>query len=75
MNREKVVFGFIILLAATLNFGFVYGDIDNPNHHHMWEFFAAIIVNLIAKAEAWRQEPVECTPCMRARMRRPEPVE
>ena len=48
MNREKVVFGFIILLAATLNFGFVYGDIDNPNHHHMWEFFAAVIVNLIA---------------------------
>jgi hypothetical protein len=48
MNREKVVFGFIILLAATLNFGFVYGEIDNPNHHHMWEFFAAVIVNLIA---------------------------
>lgn len=48
MNREKVVFGFIILLAATLNFGFVYGDIDNPNHHHTWEFFAAVIVNLIA---------------------------
>lgn len=48
MNREKVVFGFIILLAATLNFGFVYGDIDNPNNHHMWEFFTAIIVNLIA---------------------------
>ena len=48
MNREKVVFGFIILLAATLNIGFVYGEIDNPNHHHMWEFFAAVIVNLIA---------------------------
>ena len=48
MNREKVVFGFIILLAATLNFGFVYGEIDNPNHHDMWEFFAAVIVNLIA---------------------------
>jgi Ca2+/H+ antiporter, TMEM165/GDT1 family len=48
MNREKVIFGFIILLAATLNFGFVYGEVDNPNHHHMWEFFAAVIVNLIA---------------------------
>ena len=48
MNREKVVFGFIILLAATLNFGFVYGDMDNPSHHHTWEFFAAVIVNLIA---------------------------
>ena len=48
MNREKVVFGFIILLAATLNVGFVYGDIDDPNHHHLWEFFAAVVVNLIA---------------------------
>jgi hypothetical protein len=48
MNLEKVIFGFFILLAATLNFGFVYGDIDNPAHHHPWEFFAAIIVNLIA---------------------------
>lgn len=48
MNLEKVVFGFFILLAATLNFGFVYGDIDNPLHHPMWEFAAALVVNLIA---------------------------
>jgi hypothetical protein len=48
MNLEKVIFGFFILLAATLNFGFVYGDIDNPEHHHLWELFAAIVVNLIA---------------------------
>ncbi len=48
MNLEKVVFGFFILLAATLNFGFVYGDPGDPEHHHVYEFFAAIIVNLIA---------------------------
>ncbi len=48
MNVEKVVFSFFILLAATLNFGFVYGDIDNPAHHNQFEFFAAVIVNLIA---------------------------
>jgi len=48
MNLEKVIFGFFILLAATLNFGFVYGDLDNPAHHHQWELFAAIVVNLIA---------------------------
>ena len=48
MNVEKVLFSFFILLAATLNFGFVYGDIDNPAHHDQFEFFAAIIVNLIA---------------------------
>lgn len=48
MNLEKVVFGFFIVLAATLNFGFVYGDIDNSSHHEVWELFAAIIVNSIA---------------------------
>jgi hypothetical protein len=48
MNLEKVVFGFFILLAATLNFGFVYGNIENAAHHHQWELFAAIVVNLIA---------------------------
>ena len=36
MNPEKVTFGFFIVLALTLNVGFVYGDIDNPNHHH-WD--------------------------------------
>lgn len=48
MNLEKVIFGFFILLAATLNFGFVYGEIDNPLHHNRWEFFAAFVVNIIA---------------------------
>ncbi len=48
MNLEKVVFGFFIVLAATLNFGFFIGDIDNPIHHHIYELFAAIVVNLIA---------------------------
>jgi Ca2+/H+ antiporter, TMEM165/GDT1 family len=48
MNLEKVVFGFFILLAATLNFGFVYGDISNPQHHDAYELFAVVVVNLIA---------------------------
>jgi hypothetical protein len=48
MNLEKVVFGFFILLAATLNFGFVYGDVDNAAHHDVWEFFAAFVVNIVA---------------------------
>ena len=30
MSLEKVIFGFFILLAATLNFGFFIGDIDDP---------------------------------------------
>jgi hypothetical protein len=48
MNLEKVVFGFFIVLAATLNFGFVYGDVDDAQHHHLWEFFAAFVVNIVA---------------------------
>lgn len=48
MNPEKVVFGFFIVLALTLNFGFYVGEIDNPAHHHVIELFAVILVNLIA---------------------------
>jgi hypothetical protein len=48
MNFEKVVFGFFIVLALTLNFGFFIGEIDNPQHHHIYELFAAIVVNLVA---------------------------
>ena len=48
MNLEKVVFGFFVLLAATLNFGFVYGDMTDPRLHEPWELFAAVTVSLIA---------------------------
>ena len=48
MNPEKVVFGFFIVLALTLNFGFFVGELDNPDHHHEWELFAVVVVNLIA---------------------------
>jgi len=48
MNLEKVIFGFFVLLAATLNFGFFIGDIDDPNVHSIYELFAALAVSLIA---------------------------
>lgn len=48
MNLEKVVFGFFVLLAAALNFGFFVGDIDRPELHSSYELFAAVVVNLIA---------------------------
>lgn len=48
MNMSKVVFGFFVLLAVTLNFGFFIGDIDNPEHHDVYELFAALVVGLIA---------------------------
>jgi hypothetical protein len=48
MNLEKVIFGFFIILACSLNFGFFIGDIDRPELHHPIELFFAIVVNLIA---------------------------
>jgi Ca2+/H+ antiporter, TMEM165/GDT1 family len=48
MNMSKVVFGFFVLLALTLNFGFFIGEIDNPDHHNVYELFAALVVGLIA---------------------------
>jgi hypothetical protein len=48
MNLEKVIFGFFVLLAATLNFGFFIGDISDPQVHNIYELFAALAVSLIA---------------------------
>ncbi|AZN37680.1 DUF6394 family protein [Iodobacter ciconiae] len=48
MNIEKVVFGFFILLAFTLNFGFVMGQIDVPHQHDVFELFSAMVVSFIA---------------------------
>jgi hypothetical protein len=48
VNLEKVVFGFFVVLAATLNFGFFIGDISDPELHNPYELFAAVVVNLIA---------------------------
>lgn len=48
MNLEKVVFGFFIFLALTLNFAFFAGEIDNPDHHNLREFVLLVVVNAVA---------------------------
>jgi len=48
VNIDKVISGFFIILAMTLNFGFFYGDLTNIEVHSKYELFAAIVVNLIA---------------------------
>ncbi len=48
MNLDKVISGFFIILAMTVNFGFFYGDMDSLDHHSKYELMAAIIVNIIA---------------------------
>jgi hypothetical protein len=48
MNLDKVISGFFIILAMTLNFGFFYGDMHSVESHSKYELFAAIVINLIA---------------------------
>lgn len=48
MNLERVVFGFVIILALTFTFAFVIGEIDEHSHHSVWMLTIAILVNLIA---------------------------
>ena len=48
MKLDKVVFGFVIILACTLNFGFFIGDLERPELHHPMELASAVVVNLIA---------------------------
>jgi len=48
MNTQKVIAGFFIIMAMTLNFGFFYGDINIIEQHNPYELFAAIVINLIA---------------------------
>ena len=31
MNQQKVIFSFFMILALTLNFGFFYGEISDPD--------------------------------------------
>jgi len=48
MNLDKVISGFFFILAMTINFGFFYGDIGNPELHSVYELFAALVVSLIS---------------------------
>lgn len=48
MNLERVVFGFVIILALAFTYAFVMGDIDDPSHHNVWLLTIAILINLIA---------------------------
>jgi len=48
VNIDKVIAGFFIILAMTVNFGFFYGDMGDIELHSKYELFAAIVVNIIA---------------------------
>jgi hypothetical protein len=48
MNLEKVIFGFFVIFACTLNFGFFIGEPSNIAEHDAGHLFAAVVVNLVA---------------------------
>ncbi len=48
MNTQKVISGFFIILAMTINFGFFYGNPADLQYHSAYELFAAIVINFIA---------------------------
>lgn len=47
MHFEKVIFAFFIILALSLNFSFFVGELDDPEHHHIFELLAALVASLI----------------------------
>jgi Family of unknown function (DUF6394) len=53
VNLREVVFGFFVVLAATLSFGFFVGDISDPTLHHPAWLIAAVAANLLTTALKW----------------------
>ena len=53
MDPRQVVFGFFVVLAATLNFGYFVGDISDPTVHHSGGLIAAVAVNLLTTVLKW----------------------
>ena len=46
MNLEKVIFGFFIVLALSLNVAFVFGELAESGHHSLWMLFTALLASL-----------------------------
>jgi hypothetical protein len=47
MNLEKVIFGFFVIFACTMNFGFFIGALSDVSEHDAGHLFAAVVINLI----------------------------
>lgn len=48
MNLERVAFGLFIILALSLNFVFLVGEMSEPRYDSEWVLTIAIFVNLVA---------------------------
>jgi len=47
LNLEKVIFGFFVILACTLNTGFFIGEIDVIYQHNATELFLALGISVV----------------------------
>jgi|SaaInlV_120m_DNA_4_1040238.scaffolds.fasta_scaffold01927_2 hypothetical protein len=48
MNNQSILFNSIIIFALTLNVGFVYGDPDVLSLHHHYDYYAVVVMNILA---------------------------
>ncbi|MDR2430520.1 MAG: DUF6394 family protein [Puniceicoccales bacterium] len=48
MNLEKVIFGFFVIFACTMNFGFFIGGLSEVHEHDAGHLFTTVVINLIA---------------------------
>jgi cation transport ATPase len=48
VDLSKVGYGFLIILALTLNFSFFLGEFDNTRHHQFMFLVAAACMNIIS---------------------------
>lgn len=70
MYPEKVVFGFFILPAATLGFGFLPGEIDDPLHHVVYAPAVALVRPPFAGRGTARDKDLRQSEAARIRARR-----
>ncbi len=50
MDRRRVLFGSLVVLAASLNLSFFVGDLSDPALHDSRVLFGALVVSLLATA-------------------------
>ena len=48
VRSSELAYGSCVLLAASLNFSFFVGDLDDPAVHDVRVLFAALVVNVLA---------------------------
>jgi hypothetical protein len=53
VELREVLFGFFVVLAATLNFGYFVGDISDPTVHNSYGLIGAVAVNLLTTVLKW----------------------